>query len=177
MKYNRTVFQALAMIGQFGINILVPVGACSFAGGVLDRWLGTSFLVIILFFVGAVAGFWNIYRFSRKIFDKAMKKHIFIGADRDPGKNGKEKQERSRMKEWLLKVNRTLFELETGILLFALACQVVIAFFPQRGEWSRGLWIGILRHVYVLFICGTAWIRDFLLRRKGQQVILADRVC
>jgi len=78
LKYNRTVFQALAMIGQFGINILVPVGACSFAGGVLDRWLGTSFLVIILFFVGAVAGFWNIYRFSRKIFEKQSDEEAYL---------------------------------------------------------------------------------------------------
>ncbi len=88
MKYNRTVFQALAMIGQFGINILVPVGACSFVGGVLDRWLGTSFLVIILFFVGAVAGFWNIYRFSRKIFEKQSDEEAYLHR----GRSGKRRK-------------------------------------------------------------------------------------
>ena len=43
------------MIGQFGINMLVPVFICSFLGIFLDQKLGTNFLVIILFFVGAVA--------------------------------------------------------------------------------------------------------------------------
>ena len=60
------------MIGQFGINILVPVLACSFFGGFLDEKLGTSCFFIILFFVGAVAGFWNIYRFSRRIFEREI---------------------------------------------------------------------------------------------------------
>ena len=32
MKYNRNVYQALTMITQFGINMLVPIFLCSFAG-------------------------------------------------------------------------------------------------------------------------------------------------
>lgn len=73
-KFNRDVYQSLTMIGQFGINMLVPVFACFFLGIFLDEKLGTSFLVIILFFVGAAAGFWNIYRFSKNIYGKAEKK-------------------------------------------------------------------------------------------------------
>ena len=71
------------------------------------------------------------------------------------------------MKEWLLKVNRTLFELETGILLFALACQVVIAFFPQRGEWSRGLWIGILTACLCAFHMWYSLDKGLSLTEKG----------
>ncbi len=67
MKYNRSVYQSLAMIGQFGINILVPVLACSFFGGFLDEKLGTSCFFIILFFVGAVAGFWNLPFFQKNL--------------------------------------------------------------------------------------------------------------
>lgn len=71
------------------------------------------------------------------------------------------------MKKWLLKVNRTLFELETGILLFALACQVVIAFFPQRGEWSRGLWIGILTACLCAFHMWYSLDKGLSLTEKG----------
>lgn len=71
------------------------------------------------------------------------------------------------MKECLLKVNRTLFELETGILLFALACQAVILFFPQRGEWSRGLWIGILTACLCAFHMWYSLDRGLSLTEKG----------
>ena len=48
MKFNRKVYQALTMIGQFGINMLVPVFICFFLGMFLDEKLGTNFLVVIL---------------------------------------------------------------------------------------------------------------------------------
>lgn len=69
MKYNRNVYQALTMIMQFGINMLVPIFLCSFAGMYLDRKLGTSFWMILLFFVGTLAGFTNVFRFARKIYE------------------------------------------------------------------------------------------------------------
>lgn len=94
MKYNRSVYQSLAMIGQFGINILVPVLACSFFGGFLDEKLGTSCFFIILFFVGAVAGFWNIYRFSRRIFEKGSSQEAYLhGGRRLAGDAGTDQEE------------------------------------------------------------------------------------
>ncbi len=69
VKYNRNVYQALTMITQFGINMLVPVFLCSFAGMFLDRKFGTSFWMILLFFVGALAGFTNVFRFARRIYE------------------------------------------------------------------------------------------------------------
>lgn len=68
MKFNRSVYQALSMIGQFGINMLVPVFVCSFLGMFLDRRLETDFLVVVFFFVGALAGGWNVFRFARRIY-------------------------------------------------------------------------------------------------------------
>lgn len=65
MKFNSTVFQTFSLIGQFGINMLVPIFLCSFLGIFLDRKLGTEFLVFIFFFIGAVAGGYNVYRFSK----------------------------------------------------------------------------------------------------------------
>lgn len=68
MKFDRSVYQALSMIGQFGINMLVPVFVCSFLGMFLDRRLETDFLVVVFFFVGALAGGWNVFRFARRIY-------------------------------------------------------------------------------------------------------------
>ena len=73
LKYNKTVYQAMMMITQFGINMLVPIFLCSFLGMFLDRKLGTSVWMVTLFFVGALAGFTNVFRFARKIYEKPAK--------------------------------------------------------------------------------------------------------
>lgn len=69
MKKKKNVLRSLALISQFGINMLVPIFICSFAGMFLDKHLGTSFFMIILFFVGAVAGFRNIFILARQIYE------------------------------------------------------------------------------------------------------------
>lgn len=68
MKYHKNVYRALAMITQFGVNMLVPIFVCSFVGMFLDQKLGTSFLMVLFFFIGALAGGRNVYVFARKIF-------------------------------------------------------------------------------------------------------------
>ena len=70
MKYKKSVFQSLAQITQFGLYMIIPILLCTFIGIWLDRWLNTSFLVIIFFFLGAVAGGRNIYIFSKQIYEK-----------------------------------------------------------------------------------------------------------
>lgn len=69
VKNNKKVYQALMMISQFGINMLVPIFICSFAGMFLDRKLGTSFWTVVLFFVGALGGFTNVFRFAKRIYE------------------------------------------------------------------------------------------------------------
>lgn len=73
MKSNQKVYQALTMVTQFGINMLVPIFICSFLGAFLDKKLGTRFLFIVLFFIGAIAGGYNVYRFARAIYKKEDK--------------------------------------------------------------------------------------------------------
>ncbi|MDE5698523.1 MAG: AtpZ/AtpI family protein [Lachnospiraceae bacterium] len=68
-KYKKSVYQSLAVITQFGINMLVPIFLCSFAGLFLDRKLGTAFWFVLLFFVGALAGFRNIFILAKKIYE------------------------------------------------------------------------------------------------------------
>ena len=70
MKYNRNVYQALTMITQFGINMLVPIFLCTFLGIFLDKRLDSSVFTVVLFFVGALAGFTNVFRFARKIYEQ-----------------------------------------------------------------------------------------------------------
>lgn len=72
-KYKRSVYQSLAVLTQFGINMLVPIFLCSFAGLFLDRKLGTAFWFVLLFFAGALAGFRNIFILAKKIYEGDQK--------------------------------------------------------------------------------------------------------
>ena len=81
MKSGTRALRYLSLISQFGINMLVPIFMCSFVGMYLDRKLGTEFIMILLFFVGALAGFRNIYVLSLKMIradEKAGKKKRVI---------------------------------------------------------------------------------------------------
>lgn len=68
--YHRSVWQSLALVTQTGIHMLVPIFLCSFAGLWLDRRFDTSVWFLILFFVGALAGFRNIRILMRKIYER-----------------------------------------------------------------------------------------------------------
>lgn len=69
MKKNnaKNTFRMLTLISQFSLNMLVPICLCFFVGMWLDRLLGTSYLSVVLFFVGAIAGFRNVYVFARQM--------------------------------------------------------------------------------------------------------------
>ena len=58
---------------SFGINMLVPIFLCSFLGLFIDQKLQTSCFMVILFFVGALAGFRNVYLLAKKIYDDGGK--------------------------------------------------------------------------------------------------------
>ncbi len=73
--YNRTVFQSLALISQFGITMLVPMALMFALGYWLDQKLSTSFFAVVLFFVGALAGFGNVFRLARKIYKSKDRKN------------------------------------------------------------------------------------------------------
>ena len=66
--YNRTVFRSLALITQFTITMLVPIALMFAAGYWLDQKLDTSFFTVVFFFIGALAGFNNVYRLARQIY-------------------------------------------------------------------------------------------------------------
>ena len=67
-KMDRSVYKSFAMITQFGINMLVPIGLMTWLGIWLDGRLGTSYWMVLLFFAGAVAGGRNVYRMARNVY-------------------------------------------------------------------------------------------------------------
>ncbi|MBR1854698.1 MAG: AtpZ/AtpI family protein [Lachnospiraceae bacterium] len=67
-KYDKSVYRSLALITQFGINMLVPIGMLTAFGIWLDGKLGTSYWTVLLFFVGAVAGGQNVYRMAKAVY-------------------------------------------------------------------------------------------------------------
>lgn len=79
LGYKKNVYHALMMITQFGINMLVPIFLCSFLGIYIDRKLDTSFWMVLLFFVGALAGLRNVYVFARKIYNMKSERDIAHG--------------------------------------------------------------------------------------------------
>lgn len=68
-KYKSSVYQTLVLVTQFGISMLVPIFLCSFLGKFLDDKFNTSFWFILLFFVGALAGFRNIYIMAKRTYE------------------------------------------------------------------------------------------------------------
>ena len=70
---KRQTVRLLSMISQFGINMLVPIFLCFFAGRWADRHFGTTYWTIVLFFIGAIAGFRNVYVFAKRYFANPQK--------------------------------------------------------------------------------------------------------
>ena len=68
MKNPRKVFQALTMILQFGLNMIVPIMLCTLLGVWLGKRYDILWITIPLFIVGALAGFTNIYKMAKKIY-------------------------------------------------------------------------------------------------------------
>jgi len=74
VKENSIIVRSLSMVSQFTIHMLVPIGMCSYGGYWLDKKLGTSFLFVIFFFIGALAGGRNIFLLVEKISESKDKK-------------------------------------------------------------------------------------------------------
>lgn len=73
MKNNREVFQSFSMIMQFGINMLVPIFACTLFGAWLGEKVNLSWLAVPFFVIGALAGMRNVFLFARRIYQPEKK--------------------------------------------------------------------------------------------------------
>ena len=72
-KETRQVMDALVLVFQFGINMIVPIFLCCLLGIWIGNKTGISWMMIPFFFVGALAGFTNIYKMARKVYDRDNK--------------------------------------------------------------------------------------------------------
>lgn len=80
------------MIGQFGINMIVPYFYLCLLGNLLERKLGTDFFMILLFFIGAVAGGYNVYRFARQVYRRGSEESAYLHGGRKRKKKPDERK-------------------------------------------------------------------------------------
>lgn len=66
---NRTTFQTLTLVSQLGLTMVVSIGMASAFGIWLDKRLGTSWITILMFVLGTIAGGQSAYRMIRKIYE------------------------------------------------------------------------------------------------------------
>jgi len=70
----REITESFSMVLQFGINMLVPIVMCIAVG----VWIGDKYdmdwIVIPLFFVGALAGYTSIFKMVKQYLKKTEKK-------------------------------------------------------------------------------------------------------
>ena len=63
MNNERSLMQALALYGQLGLSVAIPLGVCTFLGHWGDQKLGTgSTLLLVGLAVGAITAFYTLYR-------------------------------------------------------------------------------------------------------------------
>lgn len=93
MKNNREVIQSFAMVMQFGINMLVPILACTLFGAWLGEKTGILWLAIPFFVIGALAGMRNVFVFARRIYQP--KEH----SDKDQNNMEEKEKDRSDVKK------------------------------------------------------------------------------
>lgn len=78
------------------------------------------------------------------------------------------------MTEKLKKVDRTLLELLTGILIFGIICQAAGILFPiQKGKYAMGLWPGILLAGFCAFHMWRSLNKAFLCDAKSAARLMA----
>lgn len=73
-KESQGVIRALSMVTQIGCSFIAPIGLCVIIGYYLDKHFRTSFWFIILFFLGVLAAFRNVYILTRNFYEKDLKR-------------------------------------------------------------------------------------------------------
>ncbi len=97
---SRGIYRNLTLISQFTLYMLVPIGGCSALGYFLDKHFGTSFIIIIGFFIGAIAGGQSVYRLAMKIArEKPPEKEHHIINRRKSKASPDENKERAEEKD------------------------------------------------------------------------------
>ena len=71
---KRELTESFSMVLQFGLNMIIPIAMCI----ALGVWLGDKYdmdwIVIPLFFVGALAGYTSIFKMVKQYLTKLNKR-------------------------------------------------------------------------------------------------------
>lgn len=65
---RKKTVQTLSLITQLGLVMIVAIGMTTALGVWLDSKLGTSYITVIMFFLGAAGGCQGVYRMVKQIF-------------------------------------------------------------------------------------------------------------
>ena len=70
----RDITESFSMVLQFGLNMIIPIAMCI----ALGVWIGDKYdmdwIVIPLFFVGALAGYTSIFKMVKQYLKKTNRK-------------------------------------------------------------------------------------------------------
>ncbi len=72
--YDKSVYESLTLILQFGINMIVPIAMMCALGIFLDQKFHTGWITICFFCMGALAGGQNVYRMAKRFGDRSSDK-------------------------------------------------------------------------------------------------------
>ena len=65
---NKKTFQALTLVTQLGLIMVVSIGVTSALGIWLDKRFGTSWITVVMFVMGTAAGIQSVWRMIKKIY-------------------------------------------------------------------------------------------------------------
>lgn len=117
---NRKVFQALTLILQFGLNMIVPIVMCTLFGTWIGRKYDMLWIVIPLFIMGALAGFTNIFKMAKRFTDRTVAEKM------------------------LRRINDALPGLVLGIIVYGVIVELAgVWFVTDKVRYTTGLLIGI----------------------------------
>lgn len=75
-KDKRDIQNAFVMVFEFSINMIVPIMLCTLLGVWIGEKTDTDWLVILFFFIGALAGYTNVFKMVKRFLrDDRSKKH------------------------------------------------------------------------------------------------------
>ena len=70
-KDKKMVQDALLMLFDFGINMIVPIFLCTLFGVWLGEKLGINWLAVPFFFIGALSGYTNIFKRAKRFIEES----------------------------------------------------------------------------------------------------------
>ena len=73
-KKDTAVWDAFVMVFQFGINMIVPIVMCMAIGIWIGNKTGAGWVTDPFFFIGARAGWVNVYKMSKRFMKPTEKR-------------------------------------------------------------------------------------------------------